>query len=78
MTLRQQLKSDLKVDRYNLAHLAEEASVTPAYLYTILSGKLLPSVHVATSLAMAASRMTNKTYTPDMFLTIATKELNNG
>ena len=76
MTLKQQLKSDLKVDRYNLAHLAEEASVTPAYLYTILSGKLLPSVHVATSLAMAASRMTNKTYTPDMFLTVA-KELNN-
>ena len=76
MTLRQQLKSDLKVDRYNLAHLAEEASVTPAYLYTILSGKLLPSVHVATSLAMAASRMTNKTYTPDMFLTVA-KELTN-
>lgn len=76
MTLRQQLKSDLKVDRYNLAHLAEEASVTPAYLYTILSGKLLPSVHVATSLAMAASRMTNKTYTPDMFLTVA-KELHN-
>lgn len=76
MTLKQRLKSDLKVDRYNLAHLAEAASVTPAYLYTILSGKLLPSVHVATSLAMAASRMTGKDYTPDMFLTVA-KELHN-
>lgn len=71
MTLRDRLKTDLKVDRYNLAHLAQEASVTPAYLYTILSGRLLPSVHVATSLAMAASRLTQKTYTPDMFLTIA-------
>ena len=76
MTLRQKLKTDLKVDRYNLSHLAEEASVTPAYLYTILSGKLLPSVHVATSLAMAATRLTNKHYTPDMFLTVA-KELHN-
>lgn len=74
--MRDQLIKDLKVDRYNLTHLANEAGINRSYLSTILNGKLLPSVHVATSLAMAATRLTNKAYTPDMFLTIA-KELHN-
>ena len=74
--MRDQLIKDLKVDRYNLTHLANEAGINRSYLSTILNGKLLPSVHVATSLAMAATRLTNKHYTPDMFLTIA-KELPN-
>lgn len=74
--MRDQLIKDLKVDRYNLTHLANEAGINRSYLSTILNGKLLPSVHVATSLAMAATRLTNKHYTPDMFLTVA-KELPN-
>ena len=73
--MKDRLIQDLKADRYNLGHLAEEANISRSYLSTILNGKLLPSIHVATSLAMAANRLTNKTtYTPDQFLRIA-KEL---
>lgn len=72
MTLNQRLKQELKVDRYNLGHLAKEASVTRSYLYTILSGNITPSIHVATCIAMAANKLTKTTsYTPDMFMTIA-------
>ncbi len=76
MTLNQRLKQDLKADRYNLGHLAKEASVSRSYLYTILSGNLTPSIHVATCLAMSANKLTNSTSsTPDMFMTLATQEL---
>lgn len=74
--MRDRLIQDLKVDRYKLVDLAEAADITPSYLSTILNGKVLPSTRTATCLALAATRLTNKDYTPDMFLTIA-KELPN-
>ena len=74
MSFRDQLKADLKVDRYTLTHLADDANITNSYLSRIIKGQYIPSVHVATCLALAATRLTNKTYTPDMFMTI-TKEL---
>lgn len=75
--MKERLKLDLKVGRYNFGHLAEEANVNRSYLSQILNGSVTPSVHVATSLAMAVNRLINKTtYTPDMFMTIA-QELHN-
>ena len=76
--MKARLIKDLKVDRYTLTHLAAEAGIHRSYLSTILNGKILPSIRTATCLALAASRMTGKDYTPDMFLTIAAKEINNG
>jgi len=71
MTLRQQLKDDLTAQRYTFRHLCSEAQVSTAYLSRILHGAASPSVHLATSLALAANRLTClDTYTPDQFLTI--------
>ena len=69
--MRDRLKQDLKVHRYNFGHLAEEAGLTRQYLSSILTGTMLPSTTAAVALAYAASRLTQQTYTPDMFLTIA-------
>jgi len=71
MTLRNQLKHDLKAERYTFTHLCSEAQLTRSYLSRILGGYASPSVHIATSLALAANRLTGlDTYTPDQFLTI--------
>ena len=71
--MKERLKKDLKAGRYNFGHLAEEANVNRSYLSQILNGSVTPSIKVATLIAMAATRLTNKAYTPDMFITI--KEL---
>lgn len=77
MSFRDQLRADLQVNRYNFTHLAAEAQITKAYLSRILTCQMTPSIHVATSLAMAANRLTNQTtYTPDMFVTI-TKDIDH-
>jgi transcriptional regulator with XRE-family HTH domain len=71
MTLRDQLKHDLKAERYTFTHLCIEAQLSRPYLSRILGGYASPSVHVATSIALAANRLTGlDTYTPDQFLTI--------
>ena len=71
MTLRDQLKHDLKAERYTFTHLCGEAQLSRPYLSRILGGYASPSVHVATSLALAANRLTGlKTYTPNQFMTI--------
>lgn len=71
MTLRDQLKHDLKAERYTFTHLSIEAQLSRVYLSRILGGYASPSVHVATSLALAANRLTGlTTYTPDQFMTI--------
>jgi hypothetical protein len=71
MAFRQQLAADLSAERYNFKHLAQEAQITPSYLSRIMTGQLCPSVHLATSLAIASNRLTGlDTYTPDQFLTI--------
>ena len=71
MTLREKLKTDLKVERYTLTHLCDEAQISRAYLTRILGGYASPSIHVCTSLALAANRLTGlTTYTPDQFMTI--------
>ena len=72
--MKERLKKDLKAGRYNFGHLAEEANVNRSYLSQILNGSVTPSIKVATLIAMAATRLTDKIYTPDMFITI-TKEL---
>lgn len=71
MTFRDQLKLDLKADRYTFQHLAAEANIHYSYLSRILCCQFVPSIHVATSLARAATKLTHKTYTPDMFITIS-------
>jgi hypothetical protein len=63
--MRDKLKADLKAHRYNFGHLAEEAGLNRSYLSSVMTGSILPSV------TTAASRLTQKTYSPDMFLTIA-------
>lgn len=70
MTFREQLRADLKAERYTLTHLATEASTSSSYLFRILACQLVPSAKTATCLAMAATKLTNKIYTPDMFMTI--------
>lgn len=71
MTLRDQLKHDLKAERYTFTHLCNEAQLTRSYLSRILGGYASPSVHVATSLALAANRLTGlDTYTPNQFMTV--------
>ncbi len=71
MTLRDQLKHDLKAERYTFTHLCNEAQLTRSYLSRILGGYASPSVHVATSLALAANRLTGlDTYTTAQFMTI--------
>lgn len=69
--MRDKLKADLKAHRYNFGHLAQEAGLNRNFLSSVLTGSVLPSVTTAVALAYAASRLTQKTYTPDMFLTIA-------
>jgi len=71
MTFKDKLKNDLKVERYSLSAFASEAQVSVTYLYRILACQVMPSTHIASSLAVAASRCTGKTYTPDMFTTVA-------
>jgi hypothetical protein len=71
MTFKDKLKNDLKVERYSLSAFASEAQVSVTYLYRILACEVVPSIHIASSLAVAASRCTGKTYTPDMFTTVA-------
>jgi transcriptional regulator with XRE-family HTH domain len=71
MTLRDQLKHDLKAERYTFTHLCIEAQLSRPYLSRILGGYASPSVHVATSIALAANRLTGlDTYTPDQFMTV--------
>ena len=71
MTLRQQLVIDLRAERYTFGHLAQEAQINRSYLSRIITGQVCPSVHLATSLALAANRLTGlDTYTPDQFLTL--------
>ena len=71
MTLRDQLKHDLKAERYTFTHLCIEAQLSRPYLSRILGGYASPSVHVATSIALAANRLTGlNTYTPDQFMTV--------
>lgn len=72
--MRDKLKADLKAQRYNFGHLAEEAGLNRSFLSSVMTGSILPSVTTAVALAYAASRLTQKTYTPDMFLTIATSK----
>lgn len=69
--MRDRLRQDLKTHRYNFGHLAEETGLNRSYLSKILTGAVLPSTTTAVALAFVASRLTQKTYTPDMFLTIA-------
>jgi transcriptional regulator with XRE-family HTH domain len=69
--MKNRLKQDLKAHRYNFGNLAEEAGLNRSFLSKILAGHVLPSTKTAVALAYAASRLTQKTYTPDMFLTIA-------
>ena len=71
MAFRQQLAADLAAERYNFKHLAQEAQINRSYLSRIMTGQVCPSVHLATSLAIASNRLTGlDTYTPDQFLTI--------
>ena len=72
--MRDKLKADLQAQRYNFGHLAEEAGLNRNFLSSVMTGSILPSVTTAVALAYAASRLTQKTYTPDMFLTIATSK----
>ena len=55
----------------NFGHLAQEAGINRNFLSSVMTGSILPSVTTAVALAYAASRLTQKNYTPDMFLTIA-------
>jgi hypothetical protein len=72
MTFRDQLKANLKAERYNFTHLASESSISTSYLFRILACQIVPSVRTAVCLAMAANKLTNTTsYTPDMFMTLA-------
>jgi hypothetical protein len=76
MTFRDQLKANLKAERYNFTHLASESSISTSYLFRILACQIVPSMRTAVCLAMAANKLTNTTsYTPDMFMTLASKEL---
>jgi hypothetical protein len=74
MTLKSQLQADLKFNRYTLSDLAKEAGHTKNHVYAILNGKTEPTLKAAICLSYAANRLTDKTYTPDMFFTI-TQEL---
>ena len=68
--LRDQLISDLKTQRYNLGHLADEVGVARNQISYWLHGKNRPSWRAAQRLSTAATKLTGKTYTPIMFLEI--------
>jgi len=70
MKLSEQLKSDLRAERYYLKDLAHEADTTSSQLSQWLGGHYRPSWRAAQGLATAATKLTGKTYTPIMFLEI--------
>ncbi len=66
-TLKEQLKKDLKVFRYNLGYLADKAGISQSHLSNILSGLKTPSDAVAKKLAIVATALTEQEYTPEQF-----------
>lgn len=72
MTIKERLKRDLKLHRYNFGHLAEEANVSRVTISNILNAKHNPSLATAVRLSRAANRLTGlTTYQPlDFFIDI--------
>ncbi len=67
ITLKEQLKADLKVNRYNLGHLASRVEISQSHLSNILSGFRTPPKDLAVKLALSASLLTDKLYEPIQF-----------
>lgn len=67
-TLKEELKKDLKANRYNFTDLAKESNVSASYLSLVISGKRTPSVKTAKRIARATSKLTGLNYTPSHFI----------
>lgn len=60
--MKDQIKADLKVNRYNLKHLAHEMGVDYAHLSAVLSGKRPMSYRTAVALRDSLNKLTSNTY----------------
>jgi transcriptional regulator with XRE-family HTH domain len=74
MTLKDQLKRDLKIHRYNLGHLAEIAEVHRSQISQYLNGNHTPTKRVAADLARAATELTGVNYRSSHFIHNSTLE----
>ena len=74
VTLKDQLQRDLKINRYNLGHLAEIADVHRSQISQYLNGKITPSKRVASDLARAATELTGVNYRSSHFTHNSTLE----
>jgi len=66
-TLREQLKRDLRANRYTFTHLANEAGITISGLSRIVNGNRNAKPTTAEAIAEAATKLTGIEYNADQF-----------
>lgn len=67
ITLKEKLKKDLKVFRYNFGYFADKVGISQSHLSNILSGLKTPPDDLAKKLAIVATALTEQEYTQEQF-----------